>query len=209
MGGFVKPVNIANQLCLKMCPLLKYDEVKQDQFHTNRSKIKAFFDGKIDNITSCDSMFSMYETLLFIPDIDTSLVTDFDNMFFDCINLIAVPELDMRKAQSCRNMFYYCGSLVEIKKLICDSLSSARITEMKMNSNNLTNITIEGTIKVYLNLNLSGCPNLTVDSLMSFINAFEDNTGGTQYTVTIGTTNLAKLTPDQIAVATNKNILLA
>lgn len=45
---------------------------------------------------------------------------------------------------------------------------------------------------------------------MSFINALSDNTGvATTYTVTIGSANLAKLTEEQKAVATAKNIKLA
>ena len=46
---------------------------------------------------------------------------------------------------------------------------------------------------------------LTVESLMSVINALADRTGIDSDTLTIGSANLAKLTPEQIKVATDKN----
>ena len=51
---------------------------------------------------------------------------------------------------------------------------------------------------------------LTVDSLLSLFNALKDysSEGGT-YTCTIGSTNLAKLTDEQKAIATNKGWTLA
>lgn len=111
-------------------------------------------------------------------------------------------------------MFSGCEALKTIEKIICNSLKTS--TKILISENHfgiappLENINIEGTIKVDSNhLNLSRYPNLTINSLMSFINSFEDNTDDTQYTVTLGTTNLAKLTPEQIAIATSKNILLA
>lgn len=46
---------------------------------------------------------------------------------------------------------------------------------------------------------------LNVESLMSIINALSDRTGMDSDTLTLGSTNLAKLTPAQIKVATDKN----
>ena len=46
---------------------------------------------------------------------------------------------------------------------------------------------------------------LTVESLMSVINALADRTGMDSDTLTIGSAHLAKLTPEQIKVATDKN----
>ena len=62
-------------------------------------------------------------------------------------------------------------------------------------------------------LNLSTSSNLTYDSLMSVINNLYDlnltydvANGGTLYTqkFSVGSTNLAKLTAEEIAIATNK-----
>jgi hypothetical protein len=56
------------------------------------------------------------------------------------------------------------------------------------------------------NLDLSNCLNLTHDSLMNVINnlaTVENNP-----TLTLGTTNIAKLTDNEIAIATNKGWII-
>lgn len=56
------------------------------------------------------------------------------------------------------------------------------------------------------NLKLSDCPNLTHDSLMNVINNLYDiaSIGVQTQQLTLGTTNKAKLTAEEIAIATNK-----
>lgn len=74
----------------------------------------------------------------------------------------------------------------------------------------LENFLFNSTIKIANNnFDVSKNTLLTVESLLSILSALEDNTGGTQYTVKFGSTNLAKLTEEQKAIATNKNIALA
>ena len=46
---------------------------------------------------------------------------------------------------------------------------------------------------------------LTVDSLVSVLNALQQLDEGTSYTCTIGSDNLVKLTDEQKAIATNKH----
>ena len=154
-------------------------------------------------------MFYNCENLVTIPQLDTSNGTDFGYMFYNCKSLIKLPQLDTSNGTDFYYMFYNCGSLKTISTLNLSKGESFRY--MFTGCYSLENITIEGTIKIKSNdLNLSNSKKLTVDSIMSFINAFEDNTGEeTQYTVTFGATNLAKLTEEQIAIVTNKNILLA
>ena len=53
--------------------------------------------------------------------------------------------------------------------------------------------------------NLQSFSHLTVESLMSIINALKDRTGMDSSTLTIGSVHLAKLTPEQIKIATDKN----
>lgn len=59
------------------------------------------------------------------------------------------------------------------------------------------------------NLDLSVSTAFTAEMIVSWLNALADRTGNTAYTLTIGSTNLAKLTAEQIAIATNKNWNLA
>ena len=58
-------------------------------------------------------------------------------------------------------------------------------------------------------LNLSKCVNLTHDSIMNVIRGLADLTGQTSVTLTLGATNLAKLTDEEKAIATSKNWTLA
>ena len=58
-------------------------------------------------------------------------------------------------------------------------------------------------------LNLSFCTKLTHDCLVSMLNALADLTGGTAKKLTLGSTNLAKLTDEEKAIATSKNWTLS
>lgn len=58
-------------------------------------------------------------------------------------------------------------------------------------------------------LDLSPSTKYSAATIVSWLNALADRTGQTAYTLIIGSTNLAKLTSDQIAIATNKNWNLA
>lgn len=164
----------------------------------------------VSNGTSFQYAFSC-NSLVFVPELNVSNGKNFQGTFLSCYNIEKIYELDLQKATDCQYMFGYCYKLKEIEKIKCDFLKSSIMEKMFQSNTNLETIIIEGTIKIDSNdLNLSDSEKLTVDSIMSFINAFEDNTDEeTQYTVTFGATNLAKLTEDQIAIATNKNILLA
>ena len=58
-------------------------------------------------------------------------------------------------------------------------------------------------------LNLSASTNFTAEIIVAMLNALADRTGLEAYTLTLGNTNLAKLSEEEIAVATEKNWTLA
>lgn len=58
-------------------------------------------------------------------------------------------------------------------------------------------------------LDVSASSLFSVDTLVSMLNALADRTGLEAYTLTIGSTNLAKLSNEQLAIATEKNWTLA
>lgn len=60
-----------------------------------------------------------------------------------------------------------------------------------------------------MSLRLDVSNNLTVDSMVAMFNSLKDLTGETAKTLTLGGTNLAKLTDEQKAIAINKNWTLA
>ena len=58
-------------------------------------------------------------------------------------------------------------------------------------------------------LDLSASTRYSVDTLVAMLTALADRTGQTAYTLTLGATNLAKLSDAQKAIATDKNWTLA
>ena len=58
-------------------------------------------------------------------------------------------------------------------------------------------------------LDLSVSTLYTAETIVSWLEALADRTGQSTYTLTIGSTNIAKLTEAEIAIATNKNWTLA
>lgn len=64
------------------------------------------------------------------------------------------------------------------------------------------NVTLGQNFNLKLNI---GAGTYTVDVMLEMFNALKDNTGTTAKTLTLGSTNLAKLTAEQIKIATDKN----
>ena len=137
--------------------------------------------------------------------LNTKSGTNFYGMFQNCKNLTTIPKLDTSNGKSFSGMFDNCSNLTTI-----ELTSFVASQNMFSGCLALENLTVTGTITVNNNdLSLSDSPKLTVESLMSVINALADNTGKTTYTVTLGSTNLAKLTDEQKQIAIDKNYTLA
>lgn len=131
-------------------------------------------------LTDGSTMFSNCSGLTSFNGNLSSLVTG-STIFSDCINLQTFTS-DLSSLSSDINMFLYCTAL--------------------------ENFTLTGTLNCN-NFTLSYCNNLTVDSLVNIISVLVDLTGQSSKTLILGSTNLAKLTDEQKAVATNKNWTLS
>ena len=151
-------------------------------------------------------MFGGCSTLTTIPQLDTSSGINFSNMFSVCEKLTTIPQLDTSRGNSFSSMFYRCSKLTTIN--LSSFYSSNYMFESCIA---LENLNVTGTITVKNNyLNLSYSKNLTVESLLNVLNALSDNTSvSTTYKITLGSTNLAKLTDEQKQIAINKNYTLA
>lgn len=111
-------------------------------------------------------------------------------------------------------MFYGCVYLTDIPLLYFEAYTGKTTRSQTVNMSmafydckNLTNVTFGGYVRVN-NFSLSSSTKLTHNSLMSLINSLEDvttNTSQTSWKISLGTTNLAKLTDDEKAIATAKN----
>ena len=155
------------------------------------------------------NMFYACSSLTTIPQLDTSNGTNFGAMFNGCSALTSILQLSTSNGTNFNGMFSVCTALTTISLLNMSSMSGTSCINMFYNCTALENVTFEGTIPVRGNITVfSTCPNLTVESLMSFINALTNMNSNATYTITIGSTNLAKLTEEQIQIATDKRITL-
>ena len=159
--------------------------------------------------TNFGYMFYYCTNLTTIPQLDTSNGTNFAAMFNGCSALTSILQLSTSNGTNFNGMFSVCTALTTISLLNMSSMSGTNWSSMFYNCPALKNVTFEGTIPVRGNMSaFSSCPNLTVESLMSFINALTNMSDTATYTITIGSTNLAKLTEEQIQIATDKRITL-
>lgn len=130
-------------------------------------------------------------------------------MFSGCILLTSFTG-DLSSLEYCEDMFMDCTNLLIFSSDL-SSIGSAvyyQNNHMFRGCTGLTNVTLSGTLNCN-NLYLSYSEKLTVDSLVNIINVLVDRTGQSNYRIYLGSTNLAKLTDEQKAVATNKGWILA
>ena len=117
----------------------------------------------------------------------------------------------MRNPNQNNNIWYANnGYLQTIDELVSSELSEWSSSAFQ-HATGLINMNVTGVIGKN-NFNVSYCTKLTHDSLMSIINCLKDysaDTSGTKWVCTLGTTNLAKLTDAEKAIATQKGWTLA
>lgn len=186
--------------------------------------------------SNCSAYFAYCSRLLFI-DIPTTIMQANDyinNMFYECTSLLICKNLDIRQNKDYQYYFYNCKNLEEVYGTStgggkynnmfngCSSLkkiegiefdftnctsSFAHLNSMFNGCSSLEEVRFkENTLNIG-GLNLSSCTSLSHNSLLSIINACAQVTE-TQ-TLTLGADNLAKLSEEEKAIATNKGWTLA
>lgn len=157
-----------------------------------------------DSVTAISSMaFEKCSSLnnITIPD----SVIDIGNYAFQCcynLTSITIPNkiknIGMFMFSDCRSL----SSLVIPSSVMNIDNSSFR------NCSKLEFVTLGDGFNAN-DLNLSASTLYTRETILQWLNALADRTGQTAYKLTIGATNLAKLTEEDILIATNKNWTLA
>ena len=164
------------------------------------SNLQYWGTGEATDFNSC---FTNCESLKEIPYFDTHSATVMSYMFSYCSSLTSIPQLDTSKVTTMSQMFYNCSSLQSLPLLDFSSVTS--ISSFFGYSNITTLTDLGGFTGLKVNFDgLNKCPNLTVESLLNVFNTIADVNGTGTKTLTIGSTNLNKLTDEQKAIATNK-----
>lgn len=157
------------------------------------------------NTSKVKNMYDMFHNCTKVENIDlssfnTSNVTEIDNMFNSCVILanLDLSGFDMSKVIRIYHIFYNCKNLTNLKSF--KNLGKGYIQKTSSYA--------------YYTLELNECVNLTHESLIDVITnglydlnlTYDVVNGGTLYTqkLILGTTNLAKLTAEEIAIATAK-----
>jgi len=223
--------------CLTENTIDKTEYIFQKIFKTFPKDIGSFFNAI--NATSIINMFRdcVNLTELDLNGFDTSNVIQMTNMFYNCSSLIkldlssfntsnvidmkymfyncsSLTELDLSSfdtsnvTMGIEGMFKNCGSLVTVNGILdCDKTSNTNA--FILGCVNLETIYIKN-FNTPRNNDFSDCVKLSHESLVYLINNLKDNTSSSlAKTITLGSVNLAKLTEEEIAVATEKNWTLS
>ena len=143
------------------------------------------------NVTFMSYMFSGCRNLIKIPTLNTINVKVFEGTFRNCSKLTTVPLLKANSVNYIYGAFTFCDGLTTIGGF--ENLGQAYETTQNANSERYQ-------------LNLSYSTKLTHESLMNVINNLYDikAKGCKAQQLILGSTNIAKLTAEEIAIATEK-----
>jgi len=150
-----------------------------------------------ENVTAMYQTFKNCEQMVTIPTLNTSNVTNLNAAFSDCYKLTNVPLSDTSKVTNMQSAFNWCADLTVIPAL--DFSNVTNFFNTFDYCNNLEEFHAYG-MKTSFDIHYS--TKFTESALVEVLNNLA--TVQTSQTLTLGSTNLAKLTEDEKAIATNK-----
>ena len=154
------------------------------------------------NVTNISDMFYYCSNLTSVPLFDTSKVTNMSYMFFSCSKLTSVPSFDTSNVTDISNMFSYCSKLTSVP-----SFDTSKVTNMSSMFSGCSKLETIHMKNIGTNLNISASTLFTREALLEIIGNLKTVTSTMR--LTMGSTNLAKLTEEDKAIATNKGWTLA
>lgn len=190
---FFEGTNISNWDKLSEIDTSTIKNLSHTFYRSNFADATLISNWDVSEVTSMEYMFAnLYQItdLTPISNWDTSKVTSMANMAQSCLQLKTIPYMNCINVTANNYPLFNLGSIVNLGGFY-----------MKNSWNN--------------NYGLVKCTNLTVESLVNVLNALYDFTGKGETPTTnegklaLGATNLAKLTDEQKAIATNKGWTLS
>lgn len=173
------------QECSKLqeMPFLNTSKGKKfDYFYKNCKALQDFPNLDTSNGENFNCMYYGCESMVNAPEQDTSNGLNFRRMYYGCSNLVTIPKLDLGKATEEEEVLKGCTSLTDINFVSVNYLSGYTMY-----------------------LDVSDCTQLTRASLLSLLNALKKTPSSTyQPRVRMGDVNKAKLTDEELKIATDK-----
>ena len=154
------------------------------------------------NVTSMNAVFSGCAKLTTVPQLDTSKVMDMGTMFISCSKLTTIPLLDTSNVNNMWGMFVNCEQLTTVPALNANKVTG--MGSMFQNCSNLKSILMTN---IGDNLDIHYSTKFEREDLLVILNNLKTVTSSK--TLTMGATNLAKLTDEDKAIAINKGWTLA
>ena len=133
---------------------------------------------------------------------DTENVTNMGSMFSYCVNITTIPQLNTSKITSIDGIFYNCSKLTTIPALDVSKVKYA--TNSFAGCTALKSILMTG---MKVSFDISASTKFERADLLIILNNLATVTS--TKTLTMGSINLAKLTDEDKAIATNKGWTLA
>lgn len=179
--------------------------------------LTAFPNLDTSHVTNMRHMFDGCSTLKRMPKIDTSNVTDMSGMFMQdyALTEVLLGDLDTSKVTNFQSIFFNCVNLIKVEEL--DGSSAIRVDGFFSNNQKLTDFyglknlgkaydVTANALNAYYTFSLTSCSKLTHESLMKVIDNLYDiaSKGCNTQKLVLGSTNKAKLTAEEIAIATSK-----
>lgn len=151
-----------------------------------------------ENLQDFTYMFQSCTNLTTIPQLNTSNASTMAYMFAGCTNLTTIPLIDTSKVNNMDEMFVGCTNLKVIPALVCSNETS--LTNAFQYCYNVEEIHMTGMARTFW---LDDCTKLTREALVEILNNL--GTPRSRRSLYLGSENLAKLTEEDKAIATNKN----
>ena len=185
-------------------PLFDTSKVtKMDSMFKNCSFLSTVPLFNTSKVTDMSSMFHYCYNIANVPLFDTSKVTSMAYMFYNCQNLTTVPQFDTSKVTSMAYMFTGCSNLATVPLF-----DTSNVTNMSSMFNVCFSLEAIHMININAHLKISDSTKFTREALLEIIGNLKAQTSGTK-TLTMGSTNLAKLTDEDKKIATDKGWTLA
>ena len=181
----------------------------------------VFKDFDTSAVTNMSYMFRLCSNLttLDVSNFNTSAVTNMSYMFPNCSNLstLDLSSFNTSAVTNMSSMFNGCSNLTTLDLSNFNTSSVTNMSYMFYRCSSLTSIigthTLEevqaGTIKALrglkVGISFSDSPNFERASILALFYGLADLTGNTAQTVTLHATAKARLTAEDIKIATDKN----